>query len=186
MKKKKKTGRGRLWVVLMCGLMFLGGFYFRKQITAKLAAYASKASAVLPAARDTHPSDAASPKRQTASSIKDKFTFFPDEKSRYAWSVKYPDGRVFKLGEEFSSDCTPILKLAKRPETIRFEFNEQQGCNSRARKPIQVDADSLKDVNADGSPKLISAIMTGGNVYGHTSFLISLTPKGPKVIRHLD
>jgi hypothetical protein len=47
------------------------------------------------------------------------------------------------LREEFSSDCTPILKLAKRPETIRFEFNEQRGCNSRARKPIQVDADSL-------------------------------------------
>jgi hypothetical protein len=129
---------------------------------------------------------AASPKRQTVSSTSSNFTFFPDDKSRYAWLVKYPDGRIFKFGEEFSSDCTPTLKLAKRPETIRVEFNEQRGCNSRARKPIQVDADSLKDVNADGSPELVSAILTGGNVYGHTSFLISLTPKGPKVIRHLN
>ncbi len=120
------------------------------------------------------------------SSIKGKFTFFPDKRTRYAWSVKYPGRRTFKLGEEFSSDCFPTLKLATQPETIRFEFNEQRSCNSGARKPIQVDADSLKDVNADGSPEVVSAILTGGNVYGHTTSLISLTPKGPKVIRHLD
>jgi len=184
--KKKKTGRGRLWFVLICVLALLAGFYFRKQITSRLAAYASKARSVLPTASDRHPSAAASPKLQTVRSINGKFTFFPDERSRYAWSVKYPDGRVFKLGEEFSSDCTPNLKLAKRPETIRFEFNEQRGCNSSARKSILVDTDSLKDVNADGSPELVSVILTGGNVYGHTSSLISLTPKGPKVIRHLD
>ena len=184
--KKKKTGRRRFWIVLICALVLLGGFYFRKQITARVAPYASGVSSALPTAGDKHPPVATSPKRQAASSINDKFTFFPDEKSRYAWSVKYPDGRVFQLGEEFSSDCTPALKPAKRPETMRFEFNEQRGCNSRARKPIQVAADSLKDVNADGSPELIAAILTGGNVYGHTSFLISLTPKGPKVIRRLD
>ena len=184
--KKKKTGSGRLWMALICILVLLGGFYFRKQITSKLAAYAPKASSVLPTMSDRHLPVAASPKRQTASSIKGKFTFLPDEKSRYAWSVKYPDGRVFKLGEEFSSDCTPTLKSGKRPETIRFEFSEQSSCNSGARKPIQLDVDSLKDVNADGSPKLVAAILTGGNVYGHTTFLISLTPKGPKVIRHLD
>ena len=183
---RKKTGRGRLWIGLICVIILMGGFYFRKQITARLAAYAPKASSVLPTAGDRNPSAAASPKSPAVSSIKGKFTFFPDEKSRYAWSVKYPDGRVFKLGEEFSSDCTPTLKLAKRPETTRFEFNEQRGCNSRSRRPIQVAADSLKDVNADGSPELVSAILTGGNVYGHTSSLISLTPKGPKVIRHLD
>ena len=184
--KKRKTGRRRLWIVLICVFVLMGGFYFRKQITSRLAPYASKVSSALPTVGDRHPSVAASPKRQTVSSTSSNFTFFPDDKSRYAWSVKYPDGRIFKFGEEFSSDCTPTLKLAKRPETIRFEFNEQRGCNSRARKPIQVDADSLKDVNADGSPELVSAILTGGNVYGHTSFLISLTPKGPKVIRHLN
>jgi hypothetical protein len=184
--KKRKTGWGRFWIVLICGLVLLGGFYFSKQITSRVAPYASKVSSALPTAGDKHQSVAASPKRQTASSTSSNFTFFPDDKSRYAWSVKYPDGRIFKFGEEFSSDCTPTLKLAKRPETTRFEFNEQRGCNSRSRRPIQVAADSLKDVNADGSPELVSAILTGGNVYGHTSSLISLTPKGPKVIRHLD
>ena len=171
-------------MVSICILVLLGGFYFRKQITSKLVAHAPKAR-WLPTASDRHPSDAASPKRQSAKSSNGKFTFFPDEKSRYAWSVKYPDGRVFKLGEEFSSDCTPTLKLGKRAETIRFEFNEQGSCNSGARKPIQVEADSLK-VNANGSPELVAAILTGGNIYGHTSSLISLTSKGPKVIRHLD
>jgi hypothetical protein len=182
--KKRKTGWGRFWIVLICALVFLGGFYFRKQITSRVDSYASKARSALPTVGDRHPSVAASPKRQTVSSTSGNFTFFPDDKSRYAWSVKYPDGRIFKFGEEFSSDCTPTLRLAKRPETIRFEFNEQRGCDSRARKPIQVDANSFN--TADGSPELISAILTGGNVYGHTSSLISLTPKGPKVIQHLD
>ena len=181
---KKKARSGRLWMVSICILVLLGGLYFRKQITSKLGAYAPKASGI-PTASDRHPSEAASPKRQSANSINGKFTFFPDKKRRYAWSVKYPDGRVFKLGEAFSSDCTPTLKLGKRAETIRFEFNEQRSCNSGARKSIQVEADSLK-ANADGSPELVAAILTGGNIYGHTSSLISLTPRGPKVIRHLD
>lgn len=184
--KKKKAGMGRIWLVMICIIVLLAGVYFRKQITSKLAAYVPKASSVLPTVRDKHPPLPANPKHQTASSSNGKFTFLPDEKNRYAWSVKYPDGRVFKLGEEFSSDCSPTVKLGKRPETARFEFNEQRSCNSNGRKPIQVDADSLKDVNADGSPELVTAILTGGNVYGHTASLISLTPKGPKVIRHLD
>ena len=168
----------------MCVLAILGGFYFRAQITSKIADYASKARSMLPTESGRHSSDAASQKRQTASSINGKFTFFPDERSRYAWSVKYPDGRVFKFGEEFSGDCTPTLKPAKRPETIRFEFTEQRICNSGSRKTIHIEVDSLKDVNADGFPELVAAILTGGNVNGHTSSLISLTPKGPKVIRH--
>ena len=184
--KNKETGGGRLRIVLICVLVLLGGYYYRKQVVSKLTACISKARSVLPMVSDRHSPVSANSKRQMVSSTNGKFTFFPDEKSRYAWSVKYPDGRVFKLGEEFSSDCTPTLKLAKRPDTTRFEFNEQRGCNSRARKSIQVDADSLKDVHADGSPELVSAILTGGNVYGHTSSLISLTPRGPKVTRHLD
>jgi hypothetical protein len=172
---------------LICVLALLGGFYFRKQINSRLAPYASNASSMLSPARDSQPSKAAaSPKTQAVSSISGKFTFFPKEKDQYAWSVKYPDGRVFKLSEEFSGDCAPTLKLAKRPETIRIEFNEHRGCKPGSRKPIQVEAESLKDVNADGSPELVAAILTGGNINGHTSSLISLTPKGPKVIRRLD
>jgi len=62
------AGRGRFWIVLVCVLIFLGGFYFRKQITSKLTAYTSKARSVLQTASDRHPSDATSPKRQTARS----------------------------------------------------------------------------------------------------------------------
>jgi hypothetical protein len=184
--KKKKAGRGRLWIVLICVLVILCGFYFSKQITSELAAYASKASSVLPTASGRHPSDATSPKRQTARSINGNFTFFPDERSRYAWSVKYPDGRVFKFGEEFSSDCAPSLKLAKAPATARFEFVEQRSCNFAARKSIQVDAGSLRDINGDGSLELIASVITGGNANGHTANLISLTPKGPKVVQRLE
>jgi hypothetical protein len=54
--KKRKTGWGRFWIVLICVFVLMGGFYFRKQITSKLAAYASKASSVLPTAGNRHPS----------------------------------------------------------------------------------------------------------------------------------
>ena len=46
------AGRGRFWIVLVCVL--LGGFYFRKQITSKQTAYASKARSVLQTASDRH------------------------------------------------------------------------------------------------------------------------------------
>lgn len=110
----------------------------------------------------------------------------PDEKSRFGWLITYPDGRVFKFGEEFSSDCAPSLKLAKAPATAKFEFVEQRSCNFAARKSLQVDAGSLRDVNGDGSPELIASVITGGNVNGHTANLISLTPKEPKVVRRME
>jgi hypothetical protein len=181
--KKKKRGKGLLWIILICIAALLSGFYFRRQITSKLGFYASKARSVIPAAGDRHPPQAISPKPPIASSTKSTFTFSPDEKDRFAWSVKYPDGRVFKFGEEFSSDCAPRLKLAKVPT---FEFVEQRSCNAHARKPIQVDANSLRDAHGGGSPEVIASVVTGGNVNGHTVTLIALTSKGPKVVRRMD
>jgi hypothetical protein len=114
------------------------------------------------------------------------FTFFPDHRDRYAWSVKYPDGRTFNLGEEFSTDCPPVVGRSSSPATIRIELNQQRSCKSGATKPLQITAESMKDVSGDGSPEVVATITTGGNVYGHTSSLIALTPKGPKVVRRLD
>lgn len=185
MKKKKKTKGRILWIFLICVILLGAGFYFRRQIRSELNAYGAKPSPVLSTANDRR-SKQSSPKPEIVGSTKGKFTFFPDDKNQYAWSVRYPDNRVFNLGDEFSSDCTPTITQAKAPETVRFEFNEQRSCDSNLRKSIQVDAGAVKDVNRDGSPEVISVIVTGGNVYGHTSSLISLTPKGPKVIRHLE
>jgi len=185
--KKKKSRRTWFWLVLFCGIVILGGFYVKSRIgTSKRSAYASKAVSPSPGTTDRIPSQTASPKPSTVSSIKGKFTFFPDHKNRYAWSVKYPDGRTFRLGDEFSSDCPPIVGRAAVPATIRFELSQQRSCKAGIRKSVQVAAESLKEVAADGSPEIIATILMGGNIYGHTSSLISLTPTGPKVVRRLD
>jgi hypothetical protein len=65
-------------------------------------------------------------------------------------------------------------------------FSEQRSCEAAARKPVPVAAESLQDVNGDGFPEIVSAILAGGNVHGHTSSLITLAPKGPQVVRRLD
>jgi hypothetical protein len=183
--KKKKSRKG-LWLLLLLIAVLASGFYFRRQVTSTLGIYVSKVRAALSLNSGRHASEGSATKSQAASSSQSKFVFFPDGRSRFAWSVQYPDGRVFKLGEEFSSDCTPTVGRAKTPETARFEFSEQRSCNSALRQPVQVDAAALKDVNGDGSPELVATILTGGNIYGHTSSLISLTPKGPKLLRRLD
>jgi hypothetical protein len=117
-------------------------------------------------------------------SRKGEFTFLPVDNSQFAWSVRYPDGRVFSLGEEFSGDCDPTLRpAASSAATVRFEFSEQRSCDPARRRAIRVDGASLKSVH--GSPLVIASVLTGGNVYGHRSSLISLTANGPKVIRQL-
>jgi len=189
-KQTKKTRKGPLLVLVLIGAASVAGFYFRKEIEAKLRTYDAKARPSS-SVSGSHARDHAHPKPHAAeaspaTAIKGAFTFFPDAKNQYAWSVKYPDGRVFQLGDEFSSDCNPVLSVAKAPTTIRLEFNEQRSCNSAARKPLRIDAGSMKDTNGDGSPEVIAAIVTGGNVNGHTSSLIALTPKGPHVVRRLD
>ena len=183
--KKKKKSKGLLWIILIC-IVALAGFYYRRQVTSRLADYVATARSLAPSS-DRHPSqETKNTKALTANATKPTFTFMPDEKSRFGWLIKYPDGRVFKFGEEFSSDCTPSLKLAKAPATARFEFVEQRSCNFAARKSIQVDARSLRDINGDGSLELIASVITGGNANGHTANLISLTPKGPKVVQRLE
>jgi len=183
MKKKKK--RKALWLLILIAVL-LGAFYFRRQITSTLNHYVTEVRAALGIKSGRRPSDARALKPHDAASVQGKFTFLPDQKDRFAWSVKYPDGRVFKLGQEFSSDCNPTLGRAKAPETVRFEFSEQRSCNPALRKPVQVDAASMKAADGDGAPAIVAAILTGGNIYGHTSSLISLTPAGPKLLRRLD
>lgn len=185
--KQEKSKRTLLWLVLVCVLAVLAGFQFRDRINlSKIFVYAPKSLLPLGNTSDIHPMPAATSKSQTVTPTKCKFTFLPNGSNRFAWSVTYPDGRTFKLGEEFSSDCPPIVGRAAAPATIRFEFNEQRSCNSSLRKTVQVDAASLKDVNADGSPDVIAAILTGGNVNGHATSLILLTSSGPQVVRRLD
>lgn len=186
--KQKKPKRILFWLVLFCVGAVLGGFYIKNRIgTSKLPAYISKeVPPPAPSTGDKIPSQTASPKPPSVSSTKGKFTFFPDDKDRYVWSVKYPDGRTFKLGEDFSGDCPPAVGQAKVFATIRFKFNQQRSCKSGARKPVKVPGELMKDVSGHGSPEVISTILTGGNVYGHTSALISLTPMGPKVVRRLN
>lgn len=189
--REEENEKTLLWF-LVIGILAVGAsFYFKNEIKdqikgTKISAYASKAVPPFRNTSDSQPIRAANPKSPTVGSTKGKFTFFPDQKNRFAWSVKYPDGRTFKLGEQFSSDCPPVVGRATAPATVRFEFNEQRSCNPSLRKSVEVEAEFLKDVNADGSPEVIAAILTGGNVNGHTSSLISLTPKGPKVVRRLD
>jgi hypothetical protein len=183
--KKKKKSKGLLWIILIC-IVALAGFYYRRPITSRLADYVAKSRSLAPLS-ERHPSqETKNTKAPTAKPTKPIFTFMPDEKSHFGWLIKYPDGRVFKFGEEFNSDCTPSLKLARAPATVRFEFVEQRSCNFAARKSIQVDAASLRDVNGDGSPELIASVITGGNVNGHAANLISLTPKGPRVVRRME
>ncbi len=110
----------------------------------------------------------------------------PEEKNRFGWLVRYPDGRTFKLGDEFISECPAVVGRATNPATIRFELDEQRACNSGLRTPIQVDAESLKDANADGFPDVVAEIVTGGNVNGHLTSLISLKATGPRVVRRLN
>lgn len=182
----RKNTRGRFfWIVLILA-MVLSGLYFRKQITSQLGAYVTKPRSVVTTNTDRHPSGVDSPKPQAVSASKGKFTFFPDGRNPWSWSVKYPNGRIFKLGGEFSSDCAPTVRSAKRPDTLQFEFDEQRSCKPSARKPISVNGELLKDTNGDGSPQLITSTLTGGNVYGHTSYLISLSTNGPKTIRRLE
>ena len=73
------------------------GFYFRDEIKdqirgAKIPAYASNAIPPFRNTSDSQPIRAASPKSPTVSSTKGKFRFFPYQKNRLAWSIKYPDG----------------------------------------------------------------------------------------------
>jgi len=182
---KKKKRRKALWLLILVAVL-LGAFYFRRQIRSTVSYYVTQGRAALGIKSGRRASDAHVSKPHVASSVQGKFIFLPDQKDRFAWSVKYPDGRVFKLGQEFSSDCNPTLGRAKAPETIRFEFSEQRSCNPALRKPVQVDAASLQAANGDGSPTIVAAILTGGNIYGHTSSLISLTPSGPKLLRRLE
>jgi hypothetical protein len=179
---KRKAGRRFVWVAVIGVVALAGAFYFRNEIAAKLRPDMGPKRTSF-SAPDNRAGENVRP-RPHAAAITGRFTFFPDARNRYAWSVKYPDGRVFKLGEEFSSDCTPSLVVGKAPARIRFEFNEQRSCDSAARKPVQVDAEAMQDVS--GSPEIIAAIITGGNVYGHTSSVISLSPKGPHVIRRVE
>jgi hypothetical protein len=186
-KKKKKAKRIWLWLILICGLAGLAGFCFtHPRSVSKIFAHVSKLVSPSPGASDRHPSQAASSKSATVNSITGKFTFFPDHRDRYAWSVKYPDGQTFNLGEEFSTDCPPVVGRSTSPATIRIELNQQRSCKSGVTKPIEIAAESMKDVSGDGSPEVVATILTGGNVDGHASSLIALTPKGPKVIRRLD
>jgi len=182
---RKKKGRKGLWLLIFA-VVLLGAFYFRRQITSTGSYYAKQVRAALATKTDRRAPEATGAKPRAAASVQGTFTFFPDKKDRFAWAVKYPDGRVFKLGQEFSSDCNPTLGRAKTPDTVRFEFSEQRSCNSALRNPVQVDAASMKTANGDSSPTIVAAILTGGNIYGHTSSLISLTPTGPKLLRRLE
>jgi hypothetical protein len=189
--RKKKAHKGILWFILICAVVLSGGYYYRREIAAKLSLNAPPPQVVSPESRvakeaSTHRAATSNPTVSGEKTIRGKFTFLPDIQNPYAWLVKYPDGRVFKLGKAFSSECNPTVGMAKDPATVRLEFNEEQSCNSSARKAVQADAAGLRDVNGDGSPEIIVAILTGGNVNGHTSSLISLTPKGPKTRRRLD
>jgi hypothetical protein len=195
-KGKKKTGRRFLWVVLIGAILLGGAFYFRKEIVSRLRPSAGPTRSAFSRTvnragtqakpRSAVASPSSTPSRMETLPAKGRFTFFPDGRNQYAWSVKYPDGRVFKLGEEFSSDCAPSVGVAPAPATVRFEFNEQRSCDPTARKPVRVDAGSMKDVSGHGSPEVIAAIVTGGNVEGHASSLIALSPKGPRVIRRVE
>jgi hypothetical protein len=181
----RKNRRGRVfWIVLILATV-LSGLYFGKQITSQLRAYVTKARSVV-ITNNARPSSGISPKPQSVSESTGKFTFFPDGRTLWSWSVKYSNGRIFKLGDEFSSDCAPTVTSAKRPDTLHLEFDEQRSCNSTARKPISVNGESLKDINGNGSPQLVTRTLTGGNVYGHTSYLISLSANGPRAIRRLE
>ena len=79
--KKRKRGKGLLWIIVICIFVLLG-FYFRGQITSKLSRYATRAHSVSAAKSDKPATETARPKSQTVSSIKGRFTFSPDGGNR--------------------------------------------------------------------------------------------------------
>ncbi len=186
--KQKKSKRGVLWLLLLCVVAVVAAIFYYGGWSSVSKASAYVATAVSPSRNTSgrHLSRATTSKLQTVSLGTGTFTFMPDEKNRFGWLVRYPDGRTFKLGDEFSGECPAVVGRATNPPTIRFELDEQRACNSGLRTPIQVDAESLKDANADGFPDVVAEIVTGGNVNGHLSSLISLAAKGPKVVRRLN
>ncbi len=182
--KQKRSGHSVLWLLLCVFAVMAAVFYYGgRSSVSKASAYLARAVTPSRTTSDRHRSQPTAPKLQTVSLAKGTFTFLPAEKDRFGWLVRYPDGRTFRLGDEFSSECPPVVSRATNPATMRFELDEQRACNAELRTPIQVDAESLKDVNADGFPDVVAEILTGGNVNGHLTSLISLTPTGPKVVR---
>ncbi len=183
--KQKKSKRGVIWLLLLCFVAaVVAAFYYGGwSRISKASAYVT--SAVTPSRNTSgrHLSGATTPKLQTVNLEIGTFTFLPDKKDRFGWSVRYPDGRTFKLGDEFISECPVVVGRAKKSGTLRFELDEQRACNADLRTPIHVDAESLKDVNADGFPDVVAEILTGGNVNGRVSSVISLAPAGPRVVR---
>ncbi len=182
---KQKRSRPRvLWLLLCVFAVMAAVFYYgRRSSVSKAYAYLARAVTPLLNTSGRHLSRPTTPKLQTVSLARGTFTFMPAEKDRFAWLVRYPDGRTFRLGDEFSSECPAVVGRATYPATIRFELDQQRACNPDLRTPIQVATESLKDVNADGFPDVAAEILTGGNVNGHLSSLISLTPTGPKLVR---
>lgn len=51
---KKKKSKGLLWVILIC-IVALAGFYYRRQVTSRLADYVATARSLAPSS-DRHPS----------------------------------------------------------------------------------------------------------------------------------
>ncbi len=186
--KHKKSKRGVFWLLLCTFAVVAAIFYYYggRSSFSKASAYFARAVSPSRSTSGRHLSRATTPKLQTVSMAKGTFTFVPDENNRFGWLVRYPGGRTLKLGDEFSSECSAVVGRGTNPATIRFELDEQRACNSGLRTAIQVDAESLKDVNGDGFPDVVAEILTGGNVNGRLSSLISLTPAGPKVVRRLN
>jgi hypothetical protein len=182
--KQKKSRHSALWL-LLCVFAVLAAvfFYGGRSSVSKASAYLARAFTPSRTANGRHWYRPTTPKLQTVSLAKGTFTFIPAEKDRFGWLVRYPDGRTFRLGDEFSSECPAVVGRGNNPATIRIELDEQRACDAKFRTPIQVDAESLKDINADGFPDVVAEILTGGNVNGHLSSLISLAPTGPKVVR---
>ncbi len=182
--KQKKSRHGVLWLLLfMCAAMAAVFYYGGRSGALKAYAYLTRAVTPSRNASGRHLSGPTTPRLQTVSMTNGTFTFIPKEKDRFGWSVRYPDGRTFRLGDEFSSECPAVIGRATNPETIRFELDGQRACEADLRTPVQVAAGSLKDVNGDGYPDVVAEILTGGNLNGHLSSLISLAPTGPKVGR---
>ncbi len=179
--KQKKSGHGVLWLLIcvfavMAAVLYFGG----RSSLSKASAYIARVVTPTQNPSSRHLYRASSPRLQTVSLAKGTFTFIPEKNDRFGWLVRYPDGRTFRLGDEFSSECPAVVGRATHPATIRFELDGQRACNANLRTPVQVDAESLKDVNADGFPDVVAEVLTGGNVNGHLLTLISLAPTGPK------
>ncbi len=161
--KRKKSKSGVLWLLLCVFAVVAAVFLYRggRSSVSKAFAYLARAASPSRSTSGSHLSRATTQKLQTVSLAKGTFTFVPDEKNRFGWLVRYPDGRIFRLGDEFSSECPAVVGRGTNPATIRFEMDEQRACNSGLRTPIQVDVEALKDVNADGFPDVVAEILTG-------------------------